>query len=346
MDPFQVVFGAAFLRPDGESVFPRELLAQLDDTPGLNYTFLEERTSSVTPEQIKGVNAIIPTGSRVAPSTFADGAEDLALVLAFGLGYDPLDLAACTAAGVAVTRARGASAHSVASGALLLILALSRRLMDKQRAVSEGHWYLKREQRGHDINGKVLGIVGLGDVGRELARILQPFGLTVLASDPYVPSKVFHELDVEKVKLDELLQRSDLVSVHCNLTDETRGLIGARELRLMKPTAYLVNTARGRVVNQKAITQALTEGWIAGAGLDVFEVEPLPPDDPLLQLDNVILTPHQICGSLDAVWRVSQMIVNQVSAPARGDVPDHVVNVEVLENAAFQDKLARFRRRR
>jgi phosphoglycerate dehydrogenase-like enzyme len=312
--------------------------------PGISYTFLSERTRSVTPEQIKGVNAIVPTGSKVDPSTFAEGADDLILVLAFGLGYDPLDLIACTAAGVAVTRARGASAHSVASGALLLILAVSRRLMDKQRAVKRGHWYLEREQRGYDIDGKVLGIVGLGDVGRELVRLVQPFGMTVLASDPYVESDIFRALDVERVELDELLGRSDLVSLHCNLTDETRGLIGARELRLMKPTAYLVNTARGRVVDQKAITQALTEGWIAGAGLDVFEVEPLPLDDPLLQLENVILTPHQICGSLDAVWRVSHTIVNQVSAAARGEVPEHVVNTEVLESAAFQDKLDRFQR--
>ena len=345
MTPFAVVFGAGFLRPDGQSVIPGELLRQLDDIPGLTYTFLEERTPKVTPKEIRDANAVIPSGSLVDASTFADGAERLAYVLVFGLGYDAIDLAECTLAGVAVTRARHASVHSVASAALLLILALSKRLIDKQRVIRDGKWSLEREYWGHDIERKVLGIVGLGDVGRELVRIAQPFQMTLLASDPYVEPVVFRELGVQRVGLDELLERSDLVSLHCCLTPETRGLIGARELRLMKPTAYLVNTARGRVVDQKVLTQALTEGWIAGAGIDVFEKEPLPLSDPLLQLDNVILTPHWICGSNESVWQVSEKVINQVSAGARGDIPEHVLNPEVLQSAAFQKKLVYIRSR-
>jgi phosphoglycerate dehydrogenase-like enzyme len=340
-----VVFGANFLRPGGESVIPRELLAQLDDIPGLTYRFLEKRTRNLTPEQIQGVSVIVPGGSLVNAATFANGAEDLAYVHVFGLGYNAVDLAACTEAGVAVTRARHASVHSMAASALLLLLASSYRLADKQRALREGWRPLPRENWGHVIEGKVLGIVGLGDIGRELVRLVQPFGMTVLASDPYVEPDLFRKLGVERVELDELLQRSDLVSLHCSLTPETRGLIGARELRLMKPTAYLVNTARGPVVDQQALVQALTEGWIAGAGIDVFETEPLPLDDPLLQLDTVILTPHAVGQSHESVWQVSEKVIHQVSTAARGEIPEHVLNLEVLESSAFQNKLVRIRRR-
>jgi phosphoglycerate dehydrogenase-like enzyme len=340
-----VALGAHFVRPSGESVIPREHLTQLDDNPGLTYSFLEENTPNVTPEQIQGVSAIVPSGSRVNAGTFADGAEDLAYVHVFGLGYDAVDVAACTAAGVAVTRARHSSVHSMAASALLLLLASSYRLTDKQRALREDKRPLPREHWGHVIEGKVLGIVGLGDIGRELVRLVQPFQMTVLASDPYVDPDLFRLLGVESVELDELLQRSDLVSLHCCLTPETRGLIGARELRLMKPTAYIVNTARGPVIDQQALVQALTEGWIAGAGIDVFEIEPLPPDDPLRQLDNVILTPHVVGQSEEGVWRCSETVINQVLAAARGEIPDHVLNPEVLETGAFQDKLVRIRRR-
>ena len=345
MNTFHVAFSANLVRPNGELIIPREELERLNEIPGLAYEFLSERTPTVTAEQITNVNAFIQDGLIVDGATFSDGAGDLTFICLFSLGYDTVDLAACTAAGVAVTRNRGISKHTVASGALLLILALSKRLVDKQRLARQGRWDLNRSFWGHDIQNKVLGIVGLGDIGRELVRLIEPFDMHVIASDPYIEPEVFQKLGVENTNLDDLLEQSDFVSLHCSLTPETQGLIGQRELHLMRPTAHMINTARGPVVNQGALTQALTEQWIAGAGIDVFEVEPLPIDDPLIQLDNVILTPHTIGASHESVQRGSEMIVSQIEKAARGEIPPHVLNPEVMDSSSFQGKLQRIRRR-
>ena len=339
MDTFNVRFSANLLMPDGAAVIPSELMNQLDLTEGLRYEFLSRRTPRVTAEHIRDVHLFVLGNLLVGEHTFSEGAETLAYLCNFSLGYDTVDLAACTRAGVAVTRTRGISKHTVASGALTLMLSLSKRLMDKQRIARSGDWQRSRGYWGHDIDHKVLGIVGLGDIGRELVRLVQPFAMRIIGSDPYVGDDVFNDLGVERVDLAELLEQSDLVSLHCSLTPETTGLIDERELRRMKPTAYLINTARGPVVRQQALASALSEGWIAGAGIDVFEVEPLPADDPLIQLDNAILTPHTVGASHESVQRGSEMIIAQILAAARGELPDHILNLEVLDTEAFQRKL-------
>jgi phosphoglycerate dehydrogenase-like enzyme len=342
MDTFRVLFGANLIWPDGTAIMPADISKRLDEASGVSWGYLKEKKPQIEPDQIRGIQTLALSGTRVDVGAFAQGCDDLTCVCLWSLGYDNVDLDACTAAGVAVTRTRGGLlAHSVAAAALSLILALAKRQMEKQQVTRSGRWDRMRDVMGSDIRGKTLGIVGLGDIGRELVRLARPFDMRILASDPFVEPAVFAQLGVEQVSLDQLLASADFVSLHCNLTAETRGLIGAAQLARMKPTSYLINLARGPVVDQRAITVALQERRIAGAALDVFEKEPLPLVDPLLTLDNVILTPHCLGNSHDSHRAGATKLVDQILQVARGDVPEDVLNTPVLDAPPFKAKMAR-----
>jgi D-3-phosphoglycerate dehydrogenase len=174
----------------------------------------------------------------------------------------------------------------------------------------QGHWRRDYHNLGRipDLPGYTVGLVGLGAIGRGVARRLAGFGMKIITADPYVPEAVLYELGVERVELDDLMRRADFVSVHVDVRPETRNLIDRRRVGLMKPTAYFINTARAEVVDEDALVEALQQGRIAGAALDVFRTEPPPPDHPLLKLDNVTLTPHMSGGSDDAFRRSPQLV--------------------------------------
>jgi phosphoglycerate dehydrogenase-like enzyme len=258
-----------------------------------------------------------------------------------GAGYDKVDLAACTENDVAVFNAPRALDHSTASTALLFLLALAKKLKAQERITREGRWDEQAGVMGDEIRGRTLGIVGMGHSGRELARLVAPFGMRLLAYSPHAEPAAAEALGVRLTGLDELLEASDFVSLHCRLTPQTRRLIGREQLARMKPTAYLVNVARGEVVDQPALVEALRAGRIAGAALDVFEVEPLPPDDPLAALDGVILTPHWSASTSDVWASTGAAMADGMLRAARGEVPDNVVNPEVLDRPDFRAKLAR-----
>lgn len=296
----------------------------------------------VAPTHIVDVDGLILLRPWIKRSTFADGAADLTVIGRSGAGYDKIDLAACTEHGVAVFNAPMALNHSTASSALLFMLALAKRLVDQERIVRAGRWDLQPSVMGDELEGRTLGIVGLGHSGRELVRLVAPFAMRVIAHSPHADPEVARGLGVELTSLDEVLRRSDLVSLHCRLTDATRGMIGAGQLALMKPSAYFINVGRGELVDQTALASALADRRIAGAGLDVFQVEPLPMDDPLLALDNVLLTPHWSASTSD-VWRATGRAMTEgMLRAARGLVPENVVNPEVLGRSHFREKLARF----
>jgi phosphoglycerate dehydrogenase-like enzyme len=340
---FRLAISANLVQADGRLPFPSEFLRPLDSIPNLERGFLTDRTPEITPEQIVGVNALAYGGPPVPASAFSRGADDLVAICCFGIGYDGIDVETCTRAGVAVATARGLTKHFVASGALTAMLALSKRLMDKDRVVREAQWYRTVDVLGDEIQNRVLGIVGLGDIGRELVRLVAPFEMRVLAFDPYTDPRAAEALGVELVTLDYLLASSDFVNLHCNLTAETRGLIGERELGLMKPTAYLINLSRGPVVDHAAVVRALEERRIAGAALDVFYKEPLPIDDPITRLDNVMLSPHSL-GSTTPTWRaVVNSVIENVQLLACGEAPRRIVNADVLTSDVFRAKLRRFR---
>jgi phosphoglycerate dehydrogenase-like enzyme len=222
------------------------------------------------------------------------------------------------------------------------MLALAKRLMDQERIVRQAHWDQQAVVVGSEIHGRTLGIIGLGHSGRELARLVAPFAMRVLAYSPHAEPDVADSLGIRLASLDEVLRESDFLSLHCRLAPDTRGMIGQAQLALMKPTAFLINVARGELVDQTALVAALRYGRIAGAGLDVFEVEPLPWDDPLISLDNVILTPHWLASTRE-VWQATARAMSEgMLRVAQGERPKNVVNPDVFQQASFLRKLARF----
>jgi phosphoglycerate dehydrogenase-like enzyme len=258
------------------------------------------------------------------------------------VGTDKIDLHACTENDVAVFNAPSSLTHSTASAAMLFLLALAKRLPAQERLARSGNWENQASVTGDDLVGQTLGIVGLGRISWELIRLLEPYGMRVLAYSRHCRPEDAAAHQVELVSLDALLREADYVSLHCELSDSTRGFMGEREFGLMKPTAYFINTGRGELVQQEALVRVLQERRIAGAALDVFAPEPLAPDDPLTGLDHVILTPHWLPTTQRVVRLVSVAMAEGMLCAARGEVPDHVVNPEVLARPGFRAKLARF----
>ncbi len=259
-------------------------------------------------------------------------AEKLRVISNYAVGYDNIDVAAATQRGVMVCNTPGVLTETTADLAWALLTAAARRITEAERYLRAGRWrsWSPELLLGHDIHGRVLGIVGLGRIGRAVARRARGFGMRVLYHNPSPKPEVERELGVEYADLDTLLRESDFVSLHTPLTENTRHLIGARELALMKPTAVLVNTARGAVVDTEALVSALKERKIFAAGLDVYEGEPLPPGHPLLECDNVVLLPHIGSASVATRERMAHMAVENLIAGLKGERPPHLVNPEVL----------------
>jgi phosphoglycerate dehydrogenase-like enzyme len=317
-------------------------ITELGPKPGDSAYWKRLYSLEITPDHIKGVDGLVVLRPWVKRSTFEEGAGDLVVIGRSGAGYDKIDLDACTEHGVAVFNAPMALNHSTASSALLFMLALAKRLADQERITRAGRWDQQAAVMGSEIQGRTLGIVGLGHSGRELARLVAPFAMRVLAFSPHADPTVAQSLGVHLTSLDEVLRESDFVSLHCRLTAETRRLIGTPQFDLMKPTAYFINVGRGELVDHEALVAVLRDGKIAGAGLDVFDVEPLPVDDPLIGLENVILTPHWSASTSD-VWRATGAAMAEGMLKAScGEIPDNVVNPQVFDEPAFRAKLAKF----
>jgi D-3-phosphoglycerate dehydrogenase len=250
------------------------------------------------------------------------------IIARHGVGVDNIDLQAATEKRIVVTYTPSANAESVAEYTVGLMLALSRRIVGAHMLMRSGGW-ARLELIGFDLKGKTLGIIGLGSIGGRVAEISKAFGIRVLAFDPYVDKSKAASLGVELTSLEAVLKESDFVSIHASLTSETRGLMGERELRLMKPTAFLINTARGAIVDEDALVKALKEKWIAGAALDVYSEEPLPKEHPLREMENVILTPHIASYSYEAVKRTDEMVLEALETFFKGGRPKWIANPEV-----------------
>lgn len=356
MPTFQIALTGDFLNDDGLPAYGDIGLGLLDGVPYVRRHFVQELAPSrddpsywdrlysleVTPEHIAGVNGLIVLRPWVKPSVFAAGADDLVVIGRSGAGYDKIDLTACTEHDVAVFNAPHALNHSTASSALMFMLALAKRLPEQDRVTRAGQWDRQAAVMGSEIECRTLGIVGLGHSGRELVRLVAPFRMRVLAYSPHADPAQAASLGVRLTSLDALLRESDFISLHCRLTAETRRMLCREQLELMKPTAYVLNVARGELIDQAALVDVLRQRRIAGAALDVFEIEPLPADDPLIQLDNVILAPHLSCSTSD-IWRATgRAMAEGMLRASCGEVPENVVNREVLERPGFHAKLARF----
>jgi D-3-phosphoglycerate dehydrogenase len=282
--------------------------------------------------------------ARFTRASFA-GAERLLAVAKFGAGYDNIDTGAAAESDVLVFNTPEGVQRPVAVAILTYMLALSTRLFVKDALVRSGRWSEKTDHMGIGLTGKVVGSVGLGGIAREFFHIARPLNIVPVAFDPYVSeADASAPPGVRLTDLPTLLRESDFVCVNCPLTPETRHLLGAKELALMKPSAFLINTARGEIVDQAALTAALVEGRIQGAALDVFDPEPLPPSDPLTRLENVILSPHGLAWTDELFRGNGEGCMRRILQVARGLVPESVVNTAVLERPGMRAKLARWRR--
>jgi len=260
----------------------------------------------------------------------------LKLLMSSGSGFEHIDVGAATELGIVVTNTALYNVEDVAEHALTLILATARKLHMLERLAREGEWQCGGlVQPTHRFVGRTVGLIGFGHIGKSLAWRLKGIGFQVLASDPYAPAEVMQEHGVQRVGLDELLARSDSVSLHLRVTDETRHLVGEEQLRAMKPTAFLVNTSRGAVIDEATLIRALREGWIAGAGLDVLEHEPPDLSNPLFHMDNVMITGHAAGSSVEGIEDWQNEWRGIIEAFVAGRWPINVVNPDVRPRVAL-----------
>jgi D-3-phosphoglycerate dehydrogenase len=257
-------------------------------------------------------------------------APNLLIVSSNGAGFDPVDVEACTEAGVVVVNQSGGNANSVAEHALGMLLTLSKRIMESDRVLRRDANVNRNALMGTEAQGKTIGIVGLGNVGRRIAELCKGLlRMNVLAYDPYLSATEMAARGGEKVELDALLRRSDYVSISCPLTKDNRGMIGAPQFALMQPHAYFITTARGFIHDETALADALRNKQIAGAGLDVWAKEPPPADHPLLQFDNVLASPHTAGVTKEARENMGRIAAEQVLDALDGKRPPRIINPEV-----------------
>lgn len=280
-------------------------------------------------EVIASYDAIVVRSKTMVTKDVIERGKKLKVIGRAGVGLDNIDIEYATKKKIPVVFSPTGSTLSVAELAMGHMISLARHLHQADRSVREGRWE-RRKFLGVELNGKVLGLVGAGRIGRALAERVSSFGMSTIAFDPYLPKEVATNAGIELVDLEELLRRSDFVSIHAMLTPETRGMIGKSELQLMKETAYLINCARGKIVDEEALYEALQKGWIAGAALDVFENEP-PLDSPLLQLTNTSFTPHLGASTVEGQRKSGAMVAEQVLKSLAGEKADYVANISVYE---------------
>jgi D-3-phosphoglycerate dehydrogenase / 2-oxoglutarate reductase len=249
-------------------------------------------------------------------------------IVRYGIGYDTVDVQAATDNHVLLVNVPDFCFEEVSNHALVLLLACAKKLTLLNSLVKEGQWMKAKQAQSPmgPVYGQVCGIVGCGNIGRATARKARCFGLEIMGYDPYVDKSLAEECGITLIDLPELLRKSDYILLHTALTKETRHLIGEEQLKMMQPIAYLINTARGAVVDEPALIRALQEKWIAGAGLDVFEKEPIAPDNPLLKMNNVIVLPHSASYSDAAFIRLRQSVGREAARVLSGLWPKNVVN--------------------
>jgi D-3-phosphoglycerate dehydrogenase len=255
---------------------------------------------------------------------------DVLVVSTSGVGYDTVDVKACTEAGILVVNQAGGNREAVAEHALGMLIALSKRIAETNQAMRRDRLVDRVAYMGNDVFGKTIGIIGLGNVGSRLAQLCRSlFAMRVLAYDPYLAAAVCRERGAEQVDLGDLMRRSDYVSINCPLTAETRGMVGAQEFALMRPGAYFISTARGHIHDEAALAEALRRKQLAGAGLDVWATEPPPCDHPLLQFDNVLVSPHTAGVTRETRFNMAKIAAEQVLDALDGRPVPRKVNPQV-----------------
>ena len=344
-DKFRVALSGDFRKADGSPTFPDFDVTPLQTAPGVEMVYLEN-ANPIRADQVADFDALILLAPRFGRESIHPNGR-LSVVARFGVGYDTVDVPACTEAGIPLCITPDGVRRPVAVSIMALMLALTGKMLIKDKLTRSGpEAFAKRvDHMGVGLVGRTLGSIGIGNIGAELFRLAKPFDMKFIAHDPFADKAVAAELGIELVGMEDLFRRADVLCVNCPLTKETTGLVNAERLALMKPTAFLINTARGPIVDQKALTKVLQERRIAGAGLDVLEKEPPEPDDPILKLDNTILTPHALCWTDQCFAGNGAADVKAVLDIQHGRLPRGIVNREVVEQAKFKSRLEAYRAR-
>jgi len=316
-----------------------EQLPNLEDDVKILSSYAEVKISPSTSEEvlcreIVDVDLLLVVYVKVN-SRIIDSAPKLKGIVRFGIGIDNIDVQIATSRKVLVVNIPDYAIDTVAEHAFALLISLARKITVADRVMRTkkwGNWTSPSKlYLGIDLKGKTLGIVGMGRIGRSLARKAEAFGMNLLAFDPYLEQEQLDDIKVKLTGLEILLKESDFVSIHAPHTPETRGLIGENQLRIMKKTAYIINTSRGPLIDEKALMKALKKKWICGAGLDVYEKEPPALNNQLLKLENVILTPHIAWYTEEASKRLEKLAIQRTVELLQGKIPKTVVNPEVLK---------------
>ncbi|MBS7700357.1 MULTISPECIES: NAD(P)-dependent oxidoreductase [unclassified Chelatococcus] len=313
-------------------------LSRIEQHGGMRWAMVATDQPERTPDALGEFDALLVLRQRIDADLLA-AAPRLRHVSRWGAGLDRIDLDACTRAGVIVTSTPFGGKRPVAAAAITLMLALTHRLLQKDRLVRDGKWDQRADHMGMGLTGRTIGIVGLGHIGRDIAHLLSPFAVRTVAYSPRASREQASDLGVTLVALDELLASSDVVIVAAALTPATHGLLSAEKLAQMKPSAYIVNVARGEIIDQAALAACLAAGRIAGAGLDVFQDEPLPTSSPLIGLDNVILAPHALAWTDEIIAGNAVDAIGSLVKVCDGQRPDFIANPAVLDHPRLRELL-------
>lgn len=339
---FQVAYTADFFYSDGRPRFNDYGSSLFEQYPAIQVTRIDEHHAELAPEQIADAQGVIVASPQVTAHTLSTS-DNLLAISRLGVGYDSVDIAACTEAGVMATITRGAVDRPVAEATVGWILALTHHVLVKDRLLREGRWDERTQFMGTELRERTLGVIGFGGIGSAIVKLLGGFGMnTPLVFDPFVDDATARSGGVQKVELDHLLTEADFVSINCPLNDETRDLIGSRELGLMKPTAYLINTARGGIVNEDALFSVLSERQIAGAAVDCFDGEPITQPHRFGTLDNILLAPHSIAWTEELYRDMGRTASQTMIDLAHGRRPHGVINTEVFDQPLFRRKWDRW----
>src|SRR5215470_9591921 len=340
---FQVGFSADFCDEHGKLIYPDLGLALLDGVQDLTYKFLPEFRAEYVPYQLNEYDVLISLKPRVTAESL-QGSTKLCAIGRCVVGYDNVDLEACTQRDIAVYITPAGVVRPVAESIVLLMLALSHNLVQKDKLVRRGEWPQSTKQLGREPRGRIVGTIGLGNIASEAITLLRVFDVArFVAFDPFVKADYAAQLGVELLSLEELLKISDYLLINCPLNPQTRGMLSTRQFELMKPGAFLINTARGPIIDEAALISALVSGKVAGAALDVFEREPLAADSPLMNMDQVILTSHSVAWTEELFRDMGRIDCEGALAIYRGETPAHVVNREVLSRPGFLRKLEMYK---
>lgn len=284
-------------------------------------------------EAVKDVDVIMVVYAEITEKII-NSAPKLKGIVRYGIGVDNVDIQAASKRKIPVANVPDYCIGTVADHTFALLLALNRKILLADKALRSGEcrkWTSPSPKlMGLDLEGKTLGLIGVGKIGSAVAARAKGFGMRVIAYDPYVPKEIAEKLGIQLTDFETLLRNSDFISIHVPLTLETRGMIGEKELKQMKKTAYIINTARGPIIQEEALYKALKNGWIAGAGLDVYEKEPPDSDNPLFKLENVVLTPHIAYYTQEAIRRLEMSAVKEAIRILQGQLPKNLVNKEVF----------------